>query len=341
VLVIWEQPNEPFRKIALLSDGQVRHSRQPATRFGSLVAPPHEAASVRVDTSRSAEAHPEGDRVNAPRLDPELCATFQIRTALTAPFERDGCYGRVFVIDPMSATDDDLLIVKLIARRIGVDLEHYLLRHEIQRSTALRERERLGQDLHDGLLQSLAAADIRLKLSADRVEGDLRAELEQTRSLLADEQNRIRAFVAAHRPLPKPPSKLALLYDPVAERVRDLGRQWNCEVTLDVYPRDLQVQSALAQHLRHLLSEAVSNAARHGPSSRIHIAIARSEGSLSLTVTDNGKGFPGLGGSYDGDELRARGTGPISVLSRVADLAGTLKLESSPAGSRIEINLPL
>jgi signal transduction histidine kinase len=62
---------------------------------------------------------------------------------------------------------------------------------------------------------------------------------------------------------------------------------------------------------------------------------------LSVTVTDNGTGFPGLSGSYQDDELRARDAGPISLLSRVADLGGTLKLDTSPEGSRIEIDLPL
>jgi signal transduction histidine kinase len=339
VLVIWEQPEEPFRHLALFSQGEVRHSRESAGRFGSLVAPSHKASTFLFEAP-AAKRSARAGRAPA-QVDPDLCATFKIRKAITAPFQRDLCRGRVFIMDAGRATDDDLLLVELIAERLGVDLEQYLLRHQLQTAAAWRERELLGRDLHDGLLQSLAAANIQLKLSANRAGSDVAAQIEETRAVLADEQHRIRRFVEDHRPVPDVPTRNVSLADAVTKRLNDVGRQWRCEVTFELTPPDLDVPPALARHLRHLLGEAVSNAARHGPASRIDVTATRADGVLSLTIADNGGGFPGLSGSYEDEDLTAQDLGPSSLRSRVAELGGTLRLETSPDGSRITVRLPL
>ncbi|HEX2134774.1 MAG TPA: sensor histidine kinase [Microvirga sp.] len=335
VLVIWEQPEEPFRQVALYSDGQVQHSRGPTQRFGSLVAPGQEAATFLVDLPSEPQR-----RAAPPKVDPDLCRTFGIRKALTAPFQRDLCRGRIFALDPSSSTDDDLLMVELIASRIGVDLEHHLLRQQIQTAAALRERERLGRDLHDGVLQTLAAANLQLKLSARHADAAVEAKLEETRSLLADEQQRVRRFVEDHRPMPVGPVEEISIADAVAQRLRDLGRQWRCEVECEVSPPDLRLPPVLARHVRHLLAEAVSNAARHGPAKRVRIALQASQDVLAITISDDGRGFRGLSGGYSDTDLQALNLGPASLRSRVDELGGTLQLETSPTGSRIEVRLP-
>jgi signal transduction histidine kinase len=340
ILVIWEQPEEPFQHVALFSEGDVRHAREPAGHFGTLVAQSHLKASFLVDVARQADASREPRNRLAPQLvDRNLWTAFGIRRALTAPFQRDLCRGRVFVLDPSGSTDDDLLLVELIAGRLGVDLEHYLLRHQVQAAAALTERERLGRDLHDGLLQNLAAANIQIKLSANRVNGEVAAQLEETRALLADEQQRIRRFVEDYRPV-----RVAGEVDlaaAVTRRLQDLGRQWRCDVSVVASPPDIEVPAVLARDVRHLLGEAVSNAARHGPASRVHVTLARASDVLSIGITDDGRGFQGLSGPYEDDELKLLGVGPASLRSRVAELGGTLRLETSPAGSRVEIRLPV
>jgi signal transduction histidine kinase len=336
VLVVWEQPEEPFRHVALFADGGVRHAREPAARFGSLVASGQADRTFLADLS----IPPDPKHETARLIDPDLCATFRIRKALSAPFRRDLCRGRIFILDPASTSDDNLLLVDLIAGRLGVDLEHYLLRHQIETATALRERERLGRDLHDGLLQSLAAASIQLKLIAGRADHRVRAGVEETRALLAEEQKRIRRFVDDHR-TPTTFGTEATPLEAVGQRLQELGRQWRCEVAFDTAPADLSVPPALALHVRHLLSEAVSNAVRHGSASRIQIAITRSDETLFIRVRDNGGGFRGLSGLYKDEDLKVLDVGPNSLRSRVLDLGGTVRLETSPAGALIDVTLPL
>ena len=140
--------------------------------------------------------------------------------------------------------------------------------------------------------------------------------------------------------MPVGPVEEIRVADAVAQRLRDLGRQWRCEVEFEVSPPDLTLPPVLARHVRHLLAEAVSNAARHGPAKHIRIAVAASEDVLSITVSDDGEGFRGLAGVYEDAKLKELHLGPASLRSRVDELGGTLKLETTPTGSRIDVRLP-
>src|SRR5215207_749964 len=96
----------------------------------------------------------------------------------------------------------------------------------------------------------------------------------------------------------------------------------------------------MGDDLRHILNEAVSNAVRHGAATHVRIRVARSEGRISIDIEDNGSGIPSLSGAYNGKNLAQKRAGPLSLRTRVNDLAGSLFLTSSPCGTRIEIEVP-
>ena len=58
------------------------------------------------------------------------------------------------------------------------------------------DRSKLAHDLHDGLLQTLTAAALQLKVCSKNCQGDTRHELNSIQQLLAAEQKRIRVFVS-------------------------------------------------------------------------------------------------------------------------------------------------
>jgi len=198
----------------------------------------------------------------------------------------------------------------------------------------------LARDLHDGLLQSLTAATIQLRVSGTEAGPGVQERLDEIRALLADEQRRIRRFVEDNRAPMVPPKKVTLR-DALGGRLEGLERQWGCEIPFQAFPADLTVPTRLARHIRHLVSEAVSNAARHGPASQVRITVTLVDGSLLVTIADNGRGCQGFSGFYDHEELRTLDLGPASLRSRVCELGGTFALDTSPAGTRIEAKLPL
>ena len=94
----------------------------------------------------------------------------------------------------------------------------------------------------------------------------------------------------------------------------------------------MPVSIELAHELRLLIREAVANAVRHGQCSRVDLVIERaSDGTLQVSIDDNGKGFDACDhGSY-----------PRSISERIAALGGQLRIDSCAAGVRLDIALPL
>jgi len=173
---------------------------------------------------------------------------------------------------------------RFIAARLGVKIEEYLLRAKLASAITTRERERLARDLHDGVLQGLAAASIQLKLCGDSLPSDAQNKLKRVRSLLADEAQRIRAFVEETRAAPTPASGLVQLSEDLDRRVRALRNQWGVEVKLELRPSEITTSVSLARNVRHLLTEAVSNAVRHGGASLINASVERSADRLLVRI---------------------------------------------------------
>jgi len=273
-------------------------------------------------------------------IHPDLQKTFHIQAALTAPFEEPLCGGRVFLLDRRIRINGNLLLTNVAATRIGIELDHYLLRKQLSAAAVAAERASVARDLHDGILQGLAAANIQLKVSADSAPPELKDKIARTRELLSDEQRRLRAFITQTRSeRPKSVGSVELA-TPLQQHLSRLAAEWGCNVECKVNPEDLQVAPVLAQHLRHMLGEALSNAVRHGGASMMVCSVLRCGDGLRVTVQDNGRGFPSLSGTYDNVDLAAQDLGPLSLRTRVNDLGGVMWLTTSTSGTEITIELP-
>ena len=100
------------------------------------------------------------------------------------------------------------------------------------------------------------------------------------------------------------------------------------------------VTQELAREASRIVHEALVNAARHGEASFVRLSVSRAAGELRLAVADNGRGLP-FHGVYELAELVSRKIGPMALRERVRALGGTLRIDSSPSGARLDIGLPL
>jgi signal transduction histidine kinase len=85
--------------------------------------------------------------------------------------------------------------------------------------------------------------------------------------------------------------------------------------------------------LHQLIREGVANAVRHGRADSIDLFLGGHGRRIELQIADNGSGFP--------DGAGERVDSPRSLSERVNALGGQLRVESSAAGSRIRITLPM
>lgn len=207
-----------------------------------------------------------------------------------------------------------------------------------ERQAALRRE--LAQELHDGVLQVLAGAGLKLetalRLFEERPE-EARRQVAEVREALEEEQRLIRFFVETYGedPSDAEPSSLADSLRSTAARVRLV---WRVDVRLAV-----EIRREPGRSIRHgvcrLMQEAAVNARRHGGATVVEVRASTSEAEVSLRVSDNGTGFP-YEGRWDYEALVRERKGPWSLRRRVESLGGTLALESGPTGATVELTVP-
>ncbi|MER2269204.1 sensor histidine kinase [Methylobacterium oxalidis] len=256
---------------------------------------------------------------------------------ISATFKFENCCGWITARNRRAWSREDHTILQILAAQIGAEVEEQGLRTALQAAAAREERLRLARDLHDGPLQGIAAANLQLGLVSQHVPKHVQAQLRATRSLLSGEANRIRSTVRnspAPRASMKRPVRLLRALD---DRVNRLSRQWGCTIILDIRPVSLRVSPDDAIHVANMVSEAVSNAVRHGHATEVDISMQRCGDRLILDVQDNGGGCFAEEGTYSHSALATANLGPRMLRSRVETLGGSISLTSSRHGTALHI----
>jgi signal transduction histidine kinase len=210
---------------------------------------------------------------------------------------------------------------------------------------AQEARMRLAREVHDGVLQSLTAAAMRLEEVARLIETEpsvARARLREVQEMIRQEQRELRDWAERLK------SEDAAMRDPGADLAnalktlqRRIAMQWRLRVDLVIDFRD-KVPGVLGEEIYWIVQEALSNVGRHARAglARVSIKHGRKPNPVFIAIADDGCGFP-FRGRFDLAQLTARQLGPRSLQERVASLGGELVLTSDLSGSRLEITLPL
>jgi signal transduction histidine kinase len=168
-----------------------------------------------------------------------------------------------------------------------------------------------------------------------------RDHLLEIQRLIADEQRDLRFLVrelkSATLDAAKTDFSLATRLEAVSKQIE---RQWGLRVELDVKLSGPQLPTELAHEIYYIVHEALVNAARHACASAVCATIEQQSDRVQIAVADNGRGFP-FQGRYTLAALMSLQLGPAMLRDRVASLGGTLALDSTAAGSRLAICLPL
>jgi signal transduction histidine kinase len=87
--------------------------------------------------------------------------------------------------------------------------------------------------------------------------------------------------------------------------------------------------------LYRVVQETLRNVAKHAQARRAHVSLSRHNGTVAMSVADDGSGFPA-------DEFfGAQGLGLTSLNERVVMLGGTFAVKSSPGqGTTVSVTVP-
>jgi signal transduction histidine kinase len=231
-----------------------------------------------------------------------------------------------------SGADQEL--VERFALHAGIAFENARLVEEVQQLRLIEERERIGADLHDGVIQRIYGANLFLEDVAELIAtrpDEAGRRVEEVIGSLNRTIEEIRAFIFVLR-APGEEVGVGPTLRALAAEVR-LHSGLEVEVTVD------EADPPAADRMRELLSvarEALSNAARHAGATGAWLRLAREGDGWRLEVRDDGRGF-------DPDADRpAEHQGLDNMRRRAERLGGTLQVESRPGGggTRIILLLP-
>ena len=122
---------------------------------------------------------------NNPDLDPD-------RSIIVTPLNSATVAGRLVAFIPRRASNDDKVVAAIVAAQVGVEIERQIHLERAKERAAFEEREHLVRDLHDGLLQNLAAFRLNLESVSAKDGGQV---VKQVIELLRGEQEKIRKTV--------------------------------------------------------------------------------------------------------------------------------------------------
>jgi signal transduction histidine kinase len=351
LLLVWEDEDEPWQYLALWSEGRWERLREPAGTYEPLVAAPlAEASFLCADAGASSprviftsEGHLR--RLREPPLHPALRARFDVRPVLSWRLRGESFEGRLFALAEPVRGLDQLLLGEVLAWQAAARLDQARLLQRLSDAAALEERVRLARDLHDGIIQSLTVATLRLEAFPRLLEADpgaAREEVRKLQELLASEQRELRSLVHELKPTgagtgPVRTAGLPARLDELCQRIES---NWGLRMELAGNFRDAVLPEAVARQVHRLVHEAVVNAARHAEAGAVHVAVQVERRQVRIEVEDDGHGFPFVG-EHDLHSLLASGRVPASLRDRIAALGGALHLSSSPRGSHLEMVVPL
>jgi len=250
-----------------------------------------------------------------------------------------GCIGLVFRRnEALSAERAELALA--VAHQVTLCIGLKKLGMAAKNAAVLAERNRIGQEIHDGLAQGFTGILMQLGAAEEAMHecarnSPLPAILARIRDLAKDGLAEARRSVMALRPEQTRRLGLELALKQLADRSTVDGR-----VTCTFEGEGVLTGDGLAPERQHELlriaQEAVSNAVRHAHPGNVRILLEEEVRLWRLTVIDNGRGMTLLPELY-----ASQGYGLNNMRERAGAIGGEFRIESKPGeGTRVMVTLP-
>jgi signal transduction histidine kinase len=228
-----------------------------------------------------------------------------------------------------SATDIDMASVygSHVALALALDRIHRLR----EQLVVFTDRDRIGRDLHDLVIQRLFAAGLSIQslrrfTSTGSAAGRIDAITDELDTSIRDLRNTIYSLRANTR-------ERELLSNRILRTIhagaKALPHAPHLTLTGAV---DALEDEVVVEHLLAVITESLSNAVRHSGAETITVAVAVEDGALIMELADDGRGFKEPGS----------GNGLGNMIRRAAELNGSCTITSTPGkGTSLTWTVPL
>jgi signal transduction histidine kinase len=256
-------------------------------------------------------------------------------------------FGMLYLTDPVDGKpfdEQDQWLIETTAGYAALAIAGAQLREQRERLTLFEERERIGMELHDGVIQSLYAVGMQLELA--RTAGsihpdDFIAPIQSLNQTIED----IRSYILdLHRHNTTSTTIISCLKSMTNRlHIPDM-----LKIEIDAPDTPISIPNVLFEAVCQMVNEAISNVIRHANATKVTISAYLANGHFYLTISDNGQGFDfdqqiALSTS-ELSEIGATGSGlGLRNIQRRARLHhGTVEIASTKGrGTQISLSLPI
>ncbi len=199
------------------------------------------------------------------------------------------------------------------------------------------ERQRISRELHDQIGQSMTLLLIRLKLLENESEfSNLQRQITEIRVAVAETIDQVRRLAQDLRP---PALDQLGLCAAIQTLTREFAERTGIATRCEVPAEQVQVSAECAAAIYRIAQEALTNIAKHAEAASAHIVIKQTAENVTVTISDNGRGFNAA--NFTDKTNTLSGLGLFGMEERARLLGGVFLIESSPgAGAVVTATIP-
>lgn len=233
--------------------------------------------------------------------------------------------------DGQPFSEEDEWVIETMAGYAALAIAGSDLSSQQSRVALLEERERIGMELHDGIIQSLYAIGMQLDMmrAADQIARDELTEAINSLNIVIDD---IRHFIMNlhHRNQPG-----QTIYECLQEIIDRLHASQSLDIDLDAPQTPPPFSGTAFEAICQMVNEAISNVMRHAEARSLKVKVKQSPHEFHIQIEDDGKGF-------NLQELAGNsGLGLRNLQQRAMLYHGRVEIDSTPGkGTRLSIAIP-
>ena len=236
--------------------------------------------------------------------------------------------GQIYLTDKVGASEfsaDDERIMQMLAGYAAAAIQNARLHENTRRLAVLEERERIGMDLHDGIIQSIYGVGLTLENASHLIMEEPATAQEQLAQAINDLNasiRDIRAYILDLRP--RQMGNDGLL-DSIERLTLEFRAHTLATASVDGSKASLEnLDSNQSMTLFHICQEALANAAKHAKASQVYVNLWTTDERIVMEVHDNGRGF-------DMEKMnQAIGHGLANMQTRARAVGGDADISSTP-----------
>ncbi|MEP7136557.1 MAG: GAF domain-containing protein [Chloroflexota bacterium] len=219
--------------------------------------------------------------------------------------------------------DQSIQMMAAVGNWAGLAIENARLHTGARRAAVLGERDRIGMDLHDGIIQSIYGVGLSLENALHSIPedpGDAKMRVEHAINGLNQAIRDLRSYILDLRP--RQLGSEGLL-NGIKRLIAEYRANTFAEVRFTEPDSDLkELSQAQSLTLFHICQEALANAAKHAKAKNVQVALWTTANRVLMEITDDGNGF-------DMDKLTTNiGHGLANMQTRAHSVGGDVDISS-------------